>query len=174
MQAKFQSSAGAQSTSTKGVNRPSAPSQTSSTASGSLQAWDNDVMPLVSSFNAASQTLGPEVSLFQPKHKRCNRASCACQALQSTLKAVHLACRLPKQVRSCTAPSRCVLSSAQRKQSYTQASFPVLASEASMFCSLLAPVQPHRWTLPHTGCFSMGQGGIPCQSIVASCSGDTC
>ena len=42
--------------------QPELPSKASPAGSGSLQAWDSSISPLVSSFKAASESLGNEVS----------------------------------------------------------------------------------------------------------------
>ena len=49
---------------TSGGRQPQSdlPSKVSSAGSGSLQAWDSSISPLVSSFKAASEGLGNEVS----------------------------------------------------------------------------------------------------------------
>ena len=62
VQARLKTSGPAQSPSLRGGEAVKLPFQTTSTGSGLLQAWDVSVSPLVSSFKAASEALGSEVT----------------------------------------------------------------------------------------------------------------
>ncbi len=66
VQAKLTSTGSAQLPSARSDAYADAPSKSSSTVSGSLQAWDSSISPLVSSFKAASDQLGSEVRRGQP------------------------------------------------------------------------------------------------------------
>ncbi len=62
MQARLGETPARQPTSGGRQPQPDLPSKASPAGSGSLQAWDSSISPLVSSFKAASESLGSEVS----------------------------------------------------------------------------------------------------------------